>query len=248
MGFFLVAVLLWGVFWLVTRFRAFLFSRLPSPKHALVFAFFGVLAIFVLLLTWIAYDEAIARSNLPVVRSLAEVRQLPARTEIALVGRVSPSLPLAYYDEFVVYTTDGAYGLMNGASDLTLELSDGQIQFANRSYQIDAWRLSGMDTFGLMRDDPVVVYARVTRAGEDYIAMGPQPPGEHIVALLVMLGTHDGYVRAQRRGVVLFPYIAVALAANSLAWFGLSVLGYFVRARKAKGQEKRGEDDVAAKK
>ena len=226
MGLVIVSALLWGLMWVVSRHRRALFAKLPAPKHALVLLFFAAMALFAALVALADYGGAHARAGLSPIRTVSDLRATPEGVEVAVVGHVSPDLPLAYYDRFVVYTEHGnpaTEALLSGTPGLTIVLPNGeQVAIANTSYRIADWHADGMTDFvyGLMRDDPVVVHA--VRSGD------------RLLAKRVLLGTHDEFVAFERRSVVLSPYFAVVLVANALAWTGLAVAGFLAVRRRVR--------------
>lgn len=220
-----VTALLWGFTWLVYRFRKQLVAKLPSQEHALVLLFFSAMALFAALVALADYGAAQGRANLPVVRTLNELRAVPDGAEAAVVGRVSPDLPLAYYDKFVVYTdhsNPATDALLSGTPALRIALLDGETSISNTSYRTADWHADGVDSFvyGLMRDDPVVVHA--ARAGDG------------LVARRVLRGEHRDFVAYERWSVVLNPYLAAGFAANALVWCALAVAGYLAVRRRGR--------------
>jgi hypothetical protein len=235
-GYVFTAIFLWALLWLAYRFRGFLFAKLPSGRHALLFLTLAGLALLVALVALVERDAAHARTRLPAISTLAEFRELPAGAEMALVGRVSSKLPLAFYDRYVVYTEHGnpaTDALLSGTAALTIAVPDGEIEFANTSYRIANWHGDGQDgrvadsVYGLMRDDPVVVHAE--RAGE-----GTRQAADRVFARRVVLGSHEDYARFERRSVAIHPYAAVALLANALGWAAFSIAGFLAARRRVR--------------
>jgi hypothetical protein len=222
-GLVVIGIFSWGLLWLVHRFRGNLLAKLPSQYHALALLFFCAVALFAALVALVERDGAHARARLPAIRTLEELRALPARAEIAVVGRVSPSLPLAYYGKYVVYTEHGnpwTDALLSGTAALELALPDGEVALANTSYRIANWHVDGMENFvyGLMRDDPVVVHASTD--------------GDRILARRVVLGTEEDFAAFERGSVALHPYLAAAFIANAFAWAGYSIAGFLTVRRR----------------